>query len=301
MEKRDSQQLAVNSEQLTVNSEQAGMYRRGASTAIQAQTTMGGYQGRVSPVVARMVKAHGLNLDEMAGTGKNGRITKHDIQSYLDRSQSQPPSLPLLRHSSAQASQSPTTNNQPPPLGTLQPHTPMRRRIAEHMVLSKETSPHATTVFELDFHTVAQHRQVHKADFERRGVKLTYMAYIASAVIQGLQAVPLVNGRFQDDGIFLHDQINLGIATAIDNGLVVPVIRQAEQLNLFGLAQKDYRTSAKGAHPAVTACRYAGRHLYDYRTTASLAVSLPHQLSTSHRQAFWGLGQSRSGCASLTT
>ncbi|MEM7118182.1 MAG: dihydrolipoamide acetyltransferase family protein [Chloroflexota bacterium] len=192
---------------------------------------------RISPLVSRMAQAHNLDLSLIHGTGKNGRITKHDIQAHLDTQQSPIPNpqspIPHL--------QSPITN----PHGTLQPHTPMRRRIAEHMVLSKQTSPHATTVFELDFQAVARHRQAQKVDFARRGAKLTYMAYIAAAVIEGLQVVPRVNGRFQDDGIFLHDEINLGIAAAVDNGLVVPVIQQADQLNLFGLAQRITQLAQK--------------------------------------------------------
>ena len=113
----------------------------------------------------------------------------------------------------------------------------MRRRIAEHMVLSKATSPHATTVHEIDYTAVKAHRKQHKAEFATRGIKLTYMAYLAIAVVKALQAEPLANSSWQEDGILLHKPIHLGIAAAVDKGLVVPVIKDADLLNLQGMAQ----------------------------------------------------------------
>lgn len=210
----------------------------------QPEAKTNGYRGRVSPVVARMVERHALNLDLIGGTGKNGRITKHDIQSYL-KQQAAVPSTPSPQLSPTHQTQPIPSQHPPSTNSQLQPHTAMRRRIAEHMVLSKRESPHATTVFEVDFHAVAQHRQAHKELFAQRGAKLTYMAYIASGVIQGLQTVPQANSRWQDDGILLHHNINLGVAAAIDNGLVVPIVQQADQLNLFGLAQQITQLAQK--------------------------------------------------------
>ena len=112
--------------------------------------------------------------------------------------------------------------------------------------MSKGTSPHATTVFEVDYEGVKAHRAAHKADFARRGVKLTYTAYIAAAVIKGLIEVPKVNSVWQEDGIFLKHGIHLGIATAVDNGLIVPFIRHAERLNLLGVAQQIGELAEKG-------------------------------------------------------
>ena len=206
------------------------------------------YQGRISPVVARMVDAHDLDLSHVPGSGKEGRITKRDVQNFLDAHRDQvngngrerPQTSPPLPPGSP-APQLPGTT------GQLHPLTPMRRTIADHMVRSKQTSPHATTVFELDFHAVAAHREAHKAEYTQRHARLTYTAYVAAAVVEGLRAVPAVNSRWQEDGIFLHDAVHLGVAVAVDNGLVVPVIRDAQRLNLFGLAQAidDVATRAR--------------------------------------------------------
>ncbi len=206
------------------------------------------YQGRISPVVARMVDAHDLDLSHIPGTGKEGRITKKDVQSFLETDQGQvngdKPQPPQTQPIPISNLQSPISNLTS---GTLQPLTPMRRTIADHMARSKQISPHATTVFEIDFHTVVAHREAHKAEYARRHAKLTYTAYIAAAVVEGLRAVPEVNSRWQEEGIFLHDAVHLGVAVAVDKGVVVPVIRDAQRLNLFGLAQAvgDVATRAR--------------------------------------------------------
>lgn len=206
------------------------------------------YRGRVSPVVARMVEAHDLDLSHVPGTGKEGRITKKDVQNFLEAQPDQVngdvPSPPQTQPPLQPNYQSPVTNLS---AGQLQSLTPMRRAIADHMLRSKQSSPHATTVFELDFYAVAAHREAHKAEFAGRHAKLTYTAYIAAAVVEGLRAVPAVNSRWQEDGIFLHDAVHLGVAVAVDNGLLVPVIRDAQRLNLFGLAQAvgDVATRAR--------------------------------------------------------
>ena len=116
--------------------------------------------------------------------------------------------------------------------------TPVRRAIAEHMVLSKHTSPHVTTVMEADLSRVVAHRQANKDAFARDGANLTFTAYFASAAIQALKAYPLVNSSWSEEGILLHRQINLGMATSLgEEGLIVPVIKQAETLSLLGLAR----------------------------------------------------------------
>jgi 2-oxoglutarate dehydrogenase E2 component (dihydrolipoamide succinyltransferase) len=119
----------------------------------------------------------------------------------------------------------------------LLPHTNIRRSIAEHMVRSKQTSPHVTTVFEFDFSAVAAHRKTNKDSFARDGVRLTFTAYIIAATVQALKAHPLVNSSWSDEGLILHKEINIGMATAIEDGLIVPVIKHADGLNLLGLAR----------------------------------------------------------------
>lgn len=119
----------------------------------------------------------------------------------------------------------------------LLPITPMRRAIAEHMVRSVRTAPHVTTVAEIDVSRIVAHRERRKDDFERQGVKLTYTAYFVQATVVGLQAVAVVNGSFSDEGIVLNQRIHVGMAVALTEGLIVPVIRDADEKNLLGLAR----------------------------------------------------------------
>lgn len=244
------QQSTANSQQSTTNEWSAQPTTKPANQ----QTRNGEYNGRISPVVRRMVDEHGLNLDNIHGTGKDGRITKRDVLVFLDQQTTDNRQLITDNENNQQS----TTNNQQstkdrpfapsptrpsPPThqhtntpSQLQPISNMRRKIAEHMVMSKRESPHATTVFEIDFGNVAANRAREKANFAERGVKLTYMAYIGTAVTQALQQVPMANAEWRDEGILQHKAIHLGMATAIDNGLVVPVIKKADTLNLLGFA-----------------------------------------------------------------
>ena len=130
----------------------------------------------------------------------------------------------------------------PPPApggpGDLVPHSTMRKRIAEHMVLSKlRTAPHVTTVFEADMSAVSAHRAAHKDEFARRGINLTFTAYFVAAIAQALRRHPHVNSQWRDDGLLLKPEINVGMAVALDDGLIVPVIKRADELSLAGLAR----------------------------------------------------------------
>ncbi len=119
------------------------------------------------------------------------------------------------------------------------PHTSMRRRIAEHMAESLTTAPHVTSVFEADFSRIIAHRNKHKADFERRGVKLTFTAYFVAALAEAARAVPTVNSRFHNDGLEVFHDVNVGVGTALGTeGLIVPVIHKAQSLSLFGIAER---------------------------------------------------------------
>jgi 2-oxoglutarate dehydrogenase E2 component (dihydrolipoamide succinyltransferase) len=113
----------------------------------------------------------------------------------------------------------------------------MRKRIAEHMVLSRRTSAHVHSVFEVSFHRVAQIREAKKAEYEKAGVKLTYLSFILKAVVEGLKAVPVVNASIDGDNIVYHEDVNIGIAVALDWGLIVPVIKKADGSNLLGLSR----------------------------------------------------------------
>ena len=117
-----------------------------------------------------------------------------------------------------------------------EPMSPMRKSIAEHMVTSRRTAAHCTTIVEVDLSAVTARRQELKEQMARRGVPLTYLAFVARATVDALQRYPILNARLDGDEIVYHDQVNLGIAVALDQGLIVPVIRQAERLSLEGLA-----------------------------------------------------------------
>jgi pyruvate/2-oxoglutarate dehydrogenase complex dihydrolipoamide acyltransferase (E2) component len=208
------------------------------------------YTGRVSPVVSRIAAENNVNLDDVPATGRDGRITKQDIlayvaagkessivnrQSSIVNEDTPPPTthqLPALSHQPP-----PATRHAPPATGDTLPLTAMRRAIAEHMVRSKQTSPHVTTVFEFDFTAVAAHRAAHKEQFARDGARLTFTAYLVAATVAALKKHPLVNSSWQDEGVLLRRDINLGLATALDDGLIVPVVKNADSLNLLGLAR----------------------------------------------------------------
>jgi 2-oxoglutarate dehydrogenase E2 component (dihydrolipoamide succinyltransferase) len=119
----------------------------------------------------------------------------------------------------------------------LVPLTAMRRAIAQHMVMSKQTSPHVTTVFEVDMTAVVRHREANRRSYAQAGIPLTYTAYFVAAAVAGLQAVPEANSRFTPNGILLRRQFHVGMAVAIAKGLLVPIIRHADELNLQGLAR----------------------------------------------------------------
>jgi len=115
--------------------------------------------------------------------------------------------------------------------------SPIRRRTAEHMVLSKRTSAHVSTVFEIDMTRVHHLREKHRAAFEERGVKLTYIAFILKAVVDALKAFPVLNASIDGDNVVYRREINLGVAVALDWGLIVPVIHAADEKNVLGLAR----------------------------------------------------------------
>jgi 2-oxoglutarate dehydrogenase E2 component (dihydrolipoamide succinyltransferase) len=210
----------------------------------------------VSPVVARLVAEHGLDLSAIRGSGQAGRVTKQDVLRYLDAREKAPPASsaapapvpaevpqpqPAIAHppdtGAAPPAMPPSGAIELPEDAELLPISAMRRSIAEHMVRSRRTAPHVTTVAEVDVGRIAEHRQRHKGEFERQGVKLTFTPYFVEASVAGLQAVPIVNASYTDQGILLHQRMHVGVAVALDEGLIVPVLRNADEKNLLGLAR----------------------------------------------------------------
>jgi 2-oxoglutarate dehydrogenase E2 component (dihydrolipoamide succinyltransferase) len=186
-----------------------------------------------SPLVRRIAKEHDIDISQLSGSGIDGRVTKADILSHLGREGTQgdtrvpgatppPAQAPAFREGERVE---------------IVPMPVMRRKIAEHMVMSKRTSAHVHSVFEVGFAKIHQLRESMKADFEKAGTKLTYLTFIIRAVTEALRAVPVINASIDGDKIVYKKDINIGVAVALDWGLIVPVIRDADEKNLLGLSR----------------------------------------------------------------
>lgn len=200
----------------------------------------------VSPLVARMVSEHGIDLSSVVGTGLGGRISKQDVLQHLER-QSSPAEQPH-QAGPAEAEESRTGEVPAPAFPddvVTAPLSAMRRSIAEHMRRSVQTAPHATSVIEVDMQRVAAHRARERQAFEAAGVRLTLTAYFVAASSSALRAVPLLNARYSDEGVLFNRRVHIGVAVALDDGLLVPVIRDADEKTLLGLARAVNTLSAQ--------------------------------------------------------
>ena len=215
---------------------------------------------RSSPLVRKIAKEHNVDIAQIHGTGIAGRVTKDDILGFLDKGQngqgSQAGQVGQVGQT-GQVAKSGSVSGAPPVVTvTFKPGASdhvekmsvMRKRIAEHMVQSVKTSAHVHSVFEVNFGRIAKIREAKKAEFERSGAKLTYMSFIIKAAIDALRAVPIVNASVDGDNIVYHKDINVGIAVALDWGLIVPVIKRADEKNLVGLSRAvaDLANRARG-------------------------------------------------------
>jgi 2-oxoglutarate dehydrogenase E2 component (dihydrolipoamide succinyltransferase) len=197
---------------------------------------------RSSPLVRKIAKEHQLDLRQVPGTGSSGRITKDDVLQYIEKGgAAKAPAAPAV---AAQAPAAPKPAGAPAPAaagpqpGDLVPLTRMRSIIAQRMVDSKRTSAHVHTVFKVDLTRIVKLREKEKAKYEQRnGVKLTYMPFITRAVVATLRKMPIVNASMEGDAIRYHQNVNVGIAVALDWGLIVPVIKQAEDKSFLGIAR----------------------------------------------------------------
>jgi pyruvate dehydrogenase E2 component (dihydrolipoamide acetyltransferase) len=199
------------------------------------ETTEDGNKVRSSPLVRKLAKEHGVNLAQVKGTGLGGRVTKEDIQSYIaqPRTTAPAPSAPAARPAAPAPAPSAPVSNLP---GEVVPMTAMRKIIAQRMVESKHTSAHVHTVYEIDMTRVMNLREKIKRQFEQKnGVKLTPTTFFARAAVKGLREFPIINSSVEGDSIKYHRSINIGIAVALDWGLIVPVIKNAEEKNIVGL------------------------------------------------------------------
>ena len=188
---------------------------------------------RSSPLVRKIAKDNNVDLTLVAGTGASGRITKSDIVGHLEGGAKPAAAAPAAPAPAAAKPAAP----QPQP-GELVPMTKMRSIIAQRMVESKRTSPHVHTVFKVDMTRIVKLREKEKSKYEQRnGVKLTYMPFITRAAIVALRKHPIVNGSVEGDAIRYNKNINIGIAVALDWGLIVPVLKQTEEKNFLGIAR----------------------------------------------------------------
>ena len=184
---------------------------------------------RSSPLVRRIAKEHNVDIRLIKGTGISGRVTKQDILGFIKSDAARPAGAP--RREPAIPAFAPGEHVKVVPMSV------MRRKIAEHMVLSAQTSPHVYSVYEVNFGRIAALREARKAGYEAAGARLTYTGFIAKVIVDALRQFPLVNASIDGDNIVYKKDINLGIAVALDNGLIVPVIRNADEKNLLGLSR----------------------------------------------------------------
>ena len=216
---------------------------------------------RSSPLVRRIAAEHGVDLAAVTGTGLHGRVTKEDIFAFVEAGKVARPSATPKVAARPAAPPSPAGHSVPFATGaTLGPSGPftgdelrepmsvMRQKIAEHMVLSRKTSPHVHTVFEADMSRVVALREGNRAAFEaQHGIKLTFTPFFVASAIEALKAFPVVNATLDGSEIVYHRHINIGVAVALPHGLIVPVVKRAEELSFIGLqrAVTDLSTRAR--------------------------------------------------------
>ena len=198
------------------------------AAAPKPQESSGDEETRSSPLVRKIAREHGVSLSQISGTGLGGRITKQDIMAFVERAPSAPAQQP------AAAAPRPSAPAAYP--GDLVPLTNMRKIIAQRMIESRRTSAHVHCMYEVDFTRIVTLRAKHKNAFEQRhGVRLTFMPFFVRAAIIALQQWPVINASLEGDNIRYHRNINVGIAVALDWGLIVPVLKNAGDLNFLGL------------------------------------------------------------------
>jgi len=220
--------------------------------------------GPLSPLVRRMARENNIDLKQVRGSGAGGRITKQDLEAHLAKRAAPAPAAPApVAPAPVAAAPAPPPVMPPPPVAPppstplpraeaakvrIEPMSVMRARIAEHMLASKRTSAHVTTMHKVDMTRVAKIRARNKAEVQTRyGFSLTYLPFITRATCEALRAFPLANASVEGTNIIHHNEINIGIAVALDAGLIVPVIRNADQKNVLGLqyAIVDLATRAR--------------------------------------------------------
>jgi 2-oxoisovalerate dehydrogenase E2 component (dihydrolipoyl transacylase) len=210
-----------------------------SAAATQAAAASGG-RGRYSPAVRRLAEEHGIDPAQVSGTGAGGRVTRNDV---LRAAQDNPeaPGKPAAGTAPAPKMQTVSIESAPAVIDdgdVLKPLSSVRKVIAERMVRSKQTVPHAWLMVEVDVTGLTELRDRLKGEFKaREGMSLTYLPFMMRAVVEGLRAVPEMNAQWNEDSIVLKKRINIGMAAATERGLIVPVVKDADQKNIVGLAK----------------------------------------------------------------
>ena len=199
---------------------------------------------RSTPLVRKIAAEHSVDIGAIPGSGHAGRVTKKDIEGYLETGRTDTQThgrAEVPRASAASVPAAPPASGQweaaPWPGDRVEPMSRIRQLTAEHMIFSRRTSAHVTTFYEVDMTRVARLRAANKKGYEERGVKLTYLGFIVKAVADQLRRNPVLNAAVQRNAIIYRGQVNIGIAVALEWGLIVPVIRGADELSLFGIAK----------------------------------------------------------------
>ena len=209
------------------------------------------YSGPLSPLVRKMARENNVDLTKITGTGAGGRITKDDVEGYLKGAApaaaapvagAPRPSAPV----SAPVSAPPVSSPAPTAKTRVEPMSNMRIKIAEHMVMSKRVSAHVTTVHRVDMTKVAKARAKNKDEFAaRHGMSLTFLPFVARAAAEALRHFPMLNASIDGNNIIFHNEVNIGIAVALDGGLIVPVIRNADERNVVGMQRSIVDLAAR--------------------------------------------------------
>jgi 2-oxoisovalerate dehydrogenase E2 component (dihydrolipoyl transacylase) len=244
-----------------------------------------------TPVVLRIAEEHGLDLSTVEGSGAHGRVTRKDVERAIEQSRGgAAPTAPRMKGAEPTpplpASAEPSAPSSVPTTGAASEQvalTPMRRAIAEHMARARSDIPDAWSITEIDMTNLVRYRQSVQADWQtREGYELTFLPFFIKAVVAGLQAVPELNATFDGDRITLHRQYHFGIAVSLDNGLIVPVLRDADQLSVAGIA-RALRTIVQKAR--------GGKLAADDLKGATFTVNNPGSLGSIMSQPIVPLGQ----------
>jgi len=212
-----------------------------AAPPVDEDSLEGRLRTKSSPVVRNIAKEHGVDISKLNGSGISGRVTKKDIEAYVASGAHQAPAATLaVVPASAPAFATPLPTPKPFAAGEnvrIEPMGVMRKKIAEHMVMSLRTSPHVYSAYEVDFGRIDEIRKKKKAEYEAAGVRLTYTAFIAKATVDVIRHFPFTNASIDGDNIVYKRDINLGIAVALDAGLIVPVIKNADERSMLGICR----------------------------------------------------------------